>query len=90
MNTLTITDSRINRDSNFGKYMELSNELIKTSTGYDKEVSGGRMTWDYYQATAYKKTHFDDVQVNIFLDFNTNTATITYEDPISKPEWMNF
>ena len=50
MNTLTITDSRINRDSNFGKYMELSNELIKTVTGYDKEVSGGRMTWDYYQA----------------------------------------
>ena len=88
MKTLTISDSRINRDNNFGGYQRLSSELVKSATGYDKEFNGGSMSWDNYTGTAYKKTHFDDVQIDITLDFNSHTATIKVGDMIRKPEWM--
>lgn len=88
MKTFTITDGRINRNNNFGGYMELSSELVKSATGFDKDFSGGEMGYDFFKSTAYKMTHFDDVQIDITLDFCTHTATITYDDPIQRPEWM--
>ena len=88
MNTKTIYDERINRNNNFGGYCRLSRELVKQATGYDKKFAGGEMSWNEYKSTAYKETHFEDVQVHIVLDFNTHKATITYDDPISKPDWV--
>lgn len=88
MKIITLTDNRINRDNNFGGYQTLSNELVKNETGYDKKFSGGSMSWDNYTSTAYKKTYFDDVQIDITLDFNSHTATIKIGDIIKKPEWM--
>ena len=83
MKNLTVKDSRINRYNCFGFFEELSSEIIKSETGFDKDVSGGTMTYDYFKGTAYKKND-DDVQVDIVLDFNTQTATITYEEPRQK------
>ena len=89
MNTKEIYDKRINRDNNFGGYEKLSNELVKKATGYDKKFKGGSMSWNEFKSTAYRQTHYDDVQIDIVLDFNTHKATITYDDPIRKPDWVD-
>lgn len=73
----TINDSRINRNNNFGFYTELSRELVKTATGMQRDsLHGHTMSWDEFKAVSYMHDN-NDVQVDVVLDFNTNSATIT-------------
>lgn len=83
----TITDVRINRDLNFGKYRELAQELVLDATGFAKEFGGGTMTWNYYESSAYPKGNYDDIRVDIHMDFNTNTAEIEWYVLPEEPEW---
>ena len=80
MKTLTINDSRINRNNTMGGYQDLSSEIVKSATGFDKKFEGGQMSWNEYKGTAYKQNS-NDVQVDIVLDFNTGTAIISYDEP---------
>lgn len=75
MKTITIKDRRINRNNNMGGYIELCNELIQAQ-GFNKKVSGCSMTYNNFTTTAYRK-NWQDVQVDINLDFNDSIAIIT-------------
>lgn len=76
MKTITIKDRRINRNNNMGGYYELCNELIQAQ-GFNKKLSGGcTMTYNNFTTTAYRK-NWQDVQVDINLDFNDSIAIIT-------------
>ena len=76
--TTTYTDNRVNRDNNFGGFMELAHDIVLEKTGLDKNFSGGSMTYNNFTTTGYKK-HGKDSQVDVVMDFKTNTITITVE-----------
>ena len=57
-----------------GFYSELCNEFIKAQ-GYNKKVSGGIMTYNNFSTTAYME-NYQDVQIDINLDFNSGMATL--------------
>ena len=69
-------DSRANRDGNMGFYNRLCVEFANKATGQHRAFGGGEMTWDYYTSTSWAKNRYD-IQVKVFIDFNTQTITVT-------------
>lgn len=74
--TTTINDCRANRHYCFGQYIQICEDVVKSHLGLDKKFGGGSMTWNNFKSTSYKCTR-DDVQVEVFIDFNRHTVTIT-------------
>lgn len=77
MKTMTIKDSRINRNNDMGGYIRLCNEIIKAH-GFNKDFnnSGCKMSFNNFKTTAYKK-NYQDFQIDVNLDFNKGIALIT-------------
>lgn len=72
--TTTHHDSRINRDQNAAKFLEICGEY----TGRD--FSGWMMSWNEFKTTSYRDSSNGlYTQVDVILDFNTNSITITEE-----------
>ncbi|MBQ7205009.1 MAG: hypothetical protein IJS04_04110 [Muribaculaceae bacterium] len=74
--TTTINDCRANRNYCFGQYLQICEDVVKSHLGQDREFKGGTMDWNYFKSTSYKRTN-DDVQVEVYIDFNLHTIAIT-------------
>ena len=81
--TKTYTDSRINRNNDFGGFCELAQEIVHDKTGINKEFKGGSMTYNEFKSTAYRH-NWKDAEVDVVMDFNTNKITITVDAPERK------
>lgn len=69
-------DSRANRDHNLGFYNRMCVEYANKVFGQNRAFGGGTMSWDYYTSTSWRRTH-DDIAISVYIDFNTNTVTVT-------------
>ena len=78
--TTTYTDSRINRNNNFGGFCELASEIVLSKTGINKEFKGGNMTYNEFKSTAHRYD-WNDSEVEVIMNFNDNTITITVDTP---------
>ena len=75
----TYTDSRINRNNDACGFRRLAHEIVLDKTGIDKEFEGGFvMTYDKFETSAYRKDRKDS-QIDVVMDFNANTITITVD-----------
>lgn len=72
----TINDKRANRDNDIKGYRELCHDVVKEQLGIDKEFGGCTMTYDTFKSTAWKH-NYKDIQVDVRIDFNAHTITIT-------------
>lgn len=70
------SDSRVNRDANMGFYNRLCVEYANKAFGQWRAFGAGEMNHDYYTSTSWKGNR-NDIQVTVFLDFNTNTIKVT-------------
>lgn len=72
--TTTNHDERINRDQNAAAFLEICSEY----TGRDFSNSGYTMSWDEFKTSSYRNSSKGlYTQVDVLLNFNTNTITIT-------------
>jgi hypothetical protein len=73
---IKFNDCRANRNYCFGQYQQICNDVVKSRLGQDREFKGGEMDYNYFKATSWKKD-WNDVAVNVFIDFRTHEITIT-------------
>ncbi len=73
--TTTKHDSRINRDNDAFTFLQLCREFT------NREFNGGwQMSWNEFKTSSYRNSRKGIyTQVDVLLDFNTNTITITEE-----------
>ena len=74
--TATINDCRANRHYCFGQYEQICADVVKSQLGQDREFKGGTMSWNYFKSTSYGHTN-GDVRIEVFIDFNLHTISIT-------------
>ena len=69
-------DSRITRQLSWGHCDQIALELIKKHTGQVRNLGGSSLYWSYYTVTSYRRGA-NDIAINLVLDFEKNSYTIT-------------